>query len=92
MFTGRSRLDSMFAIGVVGATIECTKASALLDHFAFFTNGTGNTGCLCGGTFDEFAFRIGATGNKWTEFPHFFDECIATFGAGFANLFVFWDE
>ena len=92
MFAGRSRLDGVFAVGIVGTAVKRTEATALLDHFTFLTDGAGDAGCLCGGAFDKFAFRVGATRDERTEAPHLFDERAAAFGAWFANIFVFWDE
>ena len=42
--SGRFGLDRVFAVGIVGATIESAEATALLDHLAFPAEGAGDAG------------------------------------------------
>lgn len=56
---GWTRFDGVFAVRVIGTTIEWTKSTALLYHFSFAADGAGDAGCVLFSIFlNVFAFWI----------------------------------
>ena len=58
-FAGWTRFDGVFAVRIIGTTIEWTETTALLYHLSFAADGTDDAGCVLFGIFlNIFAFWI----------------------------------
>ena len=82
--------DGVFAIRIIGTTVEDAESSAPLYHFAFAADGTFDPGCwqIAFILFDIFAFWIVGTGHESPEPSISLDKFpVLAIRAGLASFF-----
>src|SRR3989338_1606705 len=92
-FSRRLRLNRVFTLGVVGATVKNPELAPPFHHLTIFTNRTRDAGFLFRRFnwvfFDEFAFRVTVAGDELAEASLSFDE-LTLFAIGTVLSGLFW--